>query len=285
MSRIYTYGYAGSDPAALKSKAVELDAVVVDIRFQPFSRDPRWRTKALAELLAPNYMWARSLGNENYKNGGPIKLSHPEDGLRMVRGVFPKHSVILLCVCRDWETCHRRVAAAYLGQAFGAPVEHLPQLVTPAFLKALSLSPPWGTLVAIGAKRWETRSWATSYRGPLAIHQTKGVADLSETDLRKLCQKEPFASTLFNAGYRNTASLPRGAIVSVVDLMDCIRITADNAPPEPERSFGDYSPGRFMWRLENNRPLAQPIPTRGYQQLWTPSGEVVEQLQAAGMLA
>lgn len=37
-------------------------------------------------------------------------------------------------------------------------------------MRALTLHQPWATLVAIGAKRVETRSWATTYRGPVAIH-------------------------------------------------------------------------------------------------------------------
>lgn len=37
-------------------------------------------------------------------------------------------------------------------------------------MKAITLMQPWATLVAIGAKRLETRSWSTNYRGPLAIH-------------------------------------------------------------------------------------------------------------------
>lgn len=40
-------------------------------------------------------------------------------------------------------------------------------------MKALSLTQPWASLVAVGAKRIETRSWRTSYRGPLAIHAAK----------------------------------------------------------------------------------------------------------------
>lgn len=37
-------------------------------------------------------------------------------------------------------------------------------------MKALTLYQPWATLVALGVKTIETRSWATKYRGPLAIH-------------------------------------------------------------------------------------------------------------------
>ena len=40
-------------------------------------------------------------------------------------------------------------------------------------MKAITLTQPWATLVAIGAKRIETRSWRTFYRGPLAIHAGK----------------------------------------------------------------------------------------------------------------
>lgn len=37
-------------------------------------------------------------------------------------------------------------------------------------MRALTLHQPWATLVAIGAKRIETRSWHTAYRGLVAIH-------------------------------------------------------------------------------------------------------------------
>lgn len=37
-------------------------------------------------------------------------------------------------------------------------------------MKALTLHQPHATLVALGVKAIETRSWSTPYRGPLAIH-------------------------------------------------------------------------------------------------------------------
>jgi hypothetical protein len=37
-------------------------------------------------------------------------------------------------------------------------------------VKALTLHQPWASLVAVGAKTIETRSWSTLYRGPVAIH-------------------------------------------------------------------------------------------------------------------
>ncbi|MEZ7793182.1 ASCH domain-containing protein [Niallia circulans] len=34
---------------------------------------------------------------------------------------------------------------------------------------------PWATLIALGGKEFETRSWQTKYLGKLAIHAGKSV--------------------------------------------------------------------------------------------------------------
>src|SRR3954451_22243677 len=51
-------------------------------------------------------------------------------------------------------------------------------------IPALTLTQPWATLVAIGAKQIETRSWGTSYRGWLAIHAAKGYPDAAKAECR-----------------------------------------------------------------------------------------------------
>lgn len=81
-------------------------------------------------------------------------------------------------------------------------------------MKALSLTQPYATLVAIGAKQIETRSWSTSYRGPLAIHAAKGFPKWA----RDLCFEEPFREELRGAGIRRIADLPLGAVVGIVRL-------------------------------------------------------------------
>src|SRR4051812_42520238 len=48
------------------------------------------------------------------------------------------------------------------------------QLAEARAVKVLSLTQPWASLVAIGAKQIETRSWRTHYRGPLLIHASAG---------------------------------------------------------------------------------------------------------------
>ena len=54
-------------------------------------------------------------------------------------------------------------------------------------MKALSLTQSWATLVTIGAKKLETRSWPTYYRGPLLIHAAKGFPPAA----RAICYTGP----------------------------------------------------------------------------------------------
>jgi hypothetical protein len=131
-------------------------------------------------------------------------------------------------------------------------------------MKALSLTQPWATLVATGAKLIETRGWYSRHRGPLAIHASKSFP----AEARALCLREPFFSALARAGF-HADTLPLGAVVAIANLSDVVPITEHNSPPEPERSFGNYSvPGRFAFVLETITPLPTPIPARGALSLW-----------------
>jgi hypothetical protein len=132
-------------------------------------------------------------------------------------------------------------------------------------MKALSLWQPWASAVSLGHKRFETRSWTTSYRGPLAIHAAKTFPR----------EAKEFAMTERALG-RCPARLPFGCIVATVDLTDIVR-TEDVAwiregimPPEMaiERLYGDYSPGRFAWTMDNVRALEKPIWYPGRQGLF-----------------
>ncbi len=52
-------------------------------------------------------------------------------------------------------------------------------------MKALTLTQPWASLMALGVKRIETRSWYTSYRGEVVIHsgQKRLVMSLSSAEV------------------------------------------------------------------------------------------------------
>ncbi len=160
-------------------------------------------------------------------------------------------------------------------------------------MRGLTLTQPWASLVALEAKRIETRSWSTPYRGPIAIHAAKGPGALgSYKAMRDLCGTQPFFDALmatvpnYNEYCDRDAifeQLPMGAIVAVVDLYHCVPTEDLLSSPngdywgidaqlwtldENERAFGDYSPGRYGWLLNNVRRLDRPIPCHGALSLW-----------------
>lgn len=164
-------------------------------------------------------------------------------------------------------------------------------------MKGLTLTQPWATLVAFQEKQIETRSWATDYRGLLAIHAAKGVASIGgEAGLANLCDSERFFQALrpHVSGYtakERAADLPRGVIVAVVELVDVWPTSAlqlEDAvgwgrSPDQERAFGDYSPGRFAWILRHRLNLHDGIPCRGALGLWDVPADVVAQLEIKEM--
>ena len=79
-------------------------------------------------------------------------------------------------------------------------------------MKALSITQPWASLVDIKAKRLETRSWRTDYRGPLVICAAKGYPKWAqETYLEK-----PFLDAL-SPHFSNARELPTGAALCLVN--------------------------------------------------------------------
>jgi activating signal cointegrator 1 len=292
MTTIYTAGYAGWAPAQLKATVDELGATLLDIRYSPVSRRPEWTREALRTLLGARYAHVPALGNRNYRAGGPIALAAPERALPTVAKALARGPVILLCACMHAEECHRTDAAAYLADQLGAPIEHLTpppkeaQRRAEGQIPALTLTQPWASLVAQRYKRIETRSWATSHRGPVAIHAAKGLADLGgESGLAALCAREPFRAALHAAGITGPKELPRGAVVAVAYLAGVVPVEElagpgyvavlsphhrdQRWPLTPyEAAFGDYRPGRYAWLLADIQALPEPFPAKGALGLW-----------------
>lgn len=137
-------------------------------------------------------------------------------------------------------------------------------------MKALTLTQPWATLIAIGSKRIETRSWTTGYRGPLAITAAKGFP----TWAREAVDEEPFREVLRAAGYFDWKALPRGVVLCTTTLLDVWPTGELRKAPPPlplgpnEEAFGDFGPGRFAWYLGPIERLAEPVPVRGELGLW-----------------
>lgn len=159
-------------------------------------------------------------------------------------------------------------------------------------MKALTLTQPWATLIAIGAKRIETRSWSTDYRGPLVIHSAKGLGPVGgKRGLTEQCQMPAF----FNALDRHSASfyldgaeaLPLGKILAMATLVDVRRIdialrakVLSQTITPSEIEFGDYSSGRYAWFLENVRALPTPIECKGALSLWDVPQDIRTQIDS-----
>jgi len=135
-------------------------------------------------------------------------------------------------------------------------------------IKAISLWQPWASLIAWGGKKYETRSWATNYRGPLLI----------------CASRKPFNPLVYEGAFLNTLSTFWGSInhrfpsrlyilgcaVAIVELTNCspAAVVAQILEPRSyEMAFGDFTPGRWAWTLDNIRRI-EPFPVKGRQGLF-----------------
>lgn len=134
-------------------------------------------------------------------------------------------------------------------------------------MKALSLWQPWASLIAIGAKQYETRSWSTPYRGLLAIHAAKRwTLDEARAMKHFLLTFPDLRAALSPDGLLRP---PLGAVLCVCKLVDVLPTEeAYRIITHKEWQFGNYSEGRFAWKLELTEVFDPPIRARGAQGLW-----------------
>lgn len=125
-------------------------------------------------------------------------------------------------------------------------------------IKGITLWQPWASFMAIGLKKNETRSWGTSYRGPLAIHA-------AANEPKDQIPWDVYALALDHIG--SWRSWPRGKILCISELLDCI-----HDPPIPkdpiEATLGFYGRGRAAWKTKMLQVFEEPIPVKGKQSLW-----------------
>jgi hypothetical protein len=150
----------------------------------------------------------------------------------------------------------------------------------PSTMKAISLLQPWASLIMLGYKSYETRSWATKHRGPLAIAASAGKQG------REACTpSSDIAIMLANHGL-TFDDLPRGAVLGVceVDSMHKMDETWDLVLGEVELACGDYTNGRVAWAMSNVQAFATPIPCKGALSLWEVPAEVEAQFPLSSSL-
>jgi hypothetical protein len=143
-------------------------------------------------------------------------------------------------------------------------------------MKALSLLQPWATLYAHGKKRFETRSWDTTFRGRFVIHASGRLTIAAAA----LCYREPFHSALLECGVKDLeVDLPFGAILGIADLKRTWK-TSEIAPSlsEMELAFGNYEPRRYAFETDPVAVLEQPITCGGHLDFWDVPQDVLRLL-------
>lgn len=140
-------------------------------------------------------------------------------------------------------------------------------------MKAISLWQPWASLVVLGDKEFETRSWATNYGGPLLIHagKRKNIKEMVEL----LEYSDAYETGLISFGIwdevnaRRSAkemldAMPFGKIIGKVDLVGCFKSEDMRSQiTEREMDFGDWTPGRYVWKFANPRMFDNPFEYTG----------------------
>jgi hypothetical protein len=147
-------------------------------------------------------------------------------------------------------------------------------------MKCLSIIEPFATLIAIQEKKIETRSWKTNYRGKIAIHASKNINKAG----KESCLKNEFLNVLqdkyilIKDNNKIQYNFNYGNIIAICDLIDCVQmkelfedyaILGNGIRVEGnEFIFGDYTPGRYAWILDNIQLLNKPIEVNGHLGLW-----------------
>ena len=159
-------------------------------------------------------------------------------------------------------------------------------------MKAISLYQPWASAKAIGSKRIETRSWATSYRGEMAIHagKRKVVTELIHLSCFSFWNAalRPIVNQAREQNIPLYDFLPFGKVLSVGRLVDCIPMSevtlgmirelrytdADSRRMErhhdswTEENLGAFQLGRWAWIFEDMEPLEEPFSYTGRQRIF-----------------
>lgn len=127
----------------------------------------------------------------------------------------------------------------------------------------------------MGCKQFETRSWPTSYRGKLLICSAKKDGEDLHSTYLYLAEQ----CGIDTAKYPWKALL-KGYAVAICDLVDCIKMTSDFTASQSKMELccGDWSVGRYAWKLENVQSL-EPISIKGHQGLWNVDSAIFEQIR------
>ena len=123
-------------------------------------------------------------------------------------------------------------------------------------MKVLTIKQPWASLIMLGIKKYEFRSWQTKYRGDLLIHAGKGIDKEAIKRLSKYIPKD----------------MTTGKILGKVTLVDCVKMSPEFKEMLLKENKDIYTDSSFKenygWQLENVEVFDEPIEAKGKLSLW-----------------
>jgi hypothetical protein len=157
-------------------------------------------------------------------------------------------------------------------------------------MKAITLHQPWAGLCFGQFKPFVTRSWSVKYRGLILIHSSPNlICDFG----RKLWSD--LAPHAVDAAFRLVGLDPDsypdlraeslayhsaclegcefGRILGIVELVDCV--PAEEAVPwlsAGQKLTGNFSEGRWAWKIKPFQKYSPTIPEIGHQNFWDYKG-------------
>lgn len=144
-------------------------------------------------------------------------------------------------------------------------------------MRGLSIWEPYASLIALGHKQIETRGWATTHRGLVAIHANarrdtaQQRAHVWAQDVLRRHEKRRLPEF---------EDLPWSSVVAIGELVYCLEIHEDHYHlfPELEHELGDIGEGRYAWVFQNVRPLTRPVRCRGMAGFWELDERIEQQI-------
>lgn len=129
-------------------------------------------------------------------------------------------------------------------------------------MKVLTIKQPWASLIMLGLKKYEFRSWKTEYRGELLIHAGKGIDKDGMERLKKYIPE----------------NMPTERILGKVKLIDCIKTSSEFYDKVQKENKDIYAKSVFnqdyAWQMEVIEVYDNPIKVKGKLRLWNYEGGV-----------
>ncbi len=121
-------------------------------------------------------------------------------------------------------------------------------------MRVITLKQPWATLVAMGIKNIEFRSWKTNYRGKILIHAGIGID-------KQAMKKYEYLGFEY----------PSGCIVAETEIIDCLYLDDElnkKIISQKNIAYGSKYRTGYAWILSNTKKINSSIKIKGQLGIW-----------------